>query len=73
MTQSKRLNEDFINVLGEMHDLMIRKGESFRARAYKTAEEAIINYPDSITDPKKQLKSFWYWSEKSQRIGCSRN
>ena len=56
MTQSKRLNEDFINVLGEMHDLMIRKGESFRARAYKTAEEAIINYPDSITDPKKQLK-----------------
>ena len=57
MTQSKRLNEDFINVLGEMHDFMIRKGESFRGRAYKIAEEAIINYPDSITDPKKQLKN----------------
>ena len=50
LPQPKRLNEDFINVLSELADLMIRKGEPFRARAYQKAEEAIIRFPDDIYD-----------------------
>ena len=56
MSGGKRYNEEFIEILGEMHDLMMRKGESFRGRAYQKAQESIINFPESITDPKKQLK-----------------
>ncbi len=56
MSGGKRFNEDFIKILSELQELMSRKGEPFRARAYQKAQEAIINFPDSITDPKKQLK-----------------
>ena len=56
MSGGKRYNEEFIKILGELHDLMMRKGEPFRARAYQKAQEAIINFPESITDPIKQLK-----------------
>ena len=47
--QSKRLNEEFIKILGEFGDLMMKKGEPFRARAYLQAESALIKYPDDIT------------------------
>ena len=56
MPKPDRYNEEFIKVLGELYDAMIRKGEPFRARAYQKAQETIINFPDSITDPTKQLK-----------------
>ena len=55
MSGGIRYNEDFIKVLGELHNIMMSKGEPFRARAYKNAETTIVNFPDTITDPKKQL------------------
>ena len=57
MPKPVRYNEEFIKVLGELHDVMIRKGEPFRARAYKKAQETIINFSEPITDPTKQLKN----------------
>jgi DNA polymerase/3'-5' exonuclease PolX len=54
-TSKKRYNEDFIEILSELADLMSKKGEPFRAKAYKKAEETIIKYPDSIYEP-SQLK-----------------
>ena len=47
--QTKRLNEEFIKILGEFGELMMKKGEPFRARAYLQAESALIKYPDDIT------------------------
>ena len=51
----KRLNEKFINVLGELNDIMLRQGEPFRAKAYREAAEAIMTYEGDITSP-DQLK-----------------
>ena len=53
----KRYNEDFIRILGELHNIMLKQGEVFRAKAYKKAQDAIIKFQDSIYDPDKQLKS----------------
>ena len=60
MSGGKRYNEDFIeDTWRELHDLMMRKkGEPYRARAYQKAQEAIINFSENITDPKKQLKRY---------------
>ncbi len=52
---SKRLNEEFIGVLSELNDIMMRQGEPFRAKAYREAAEAIMNHDGDITDP-NQLK-----------------
>ena len=49
----KRLNENFIKILSELGDLMMKKGEPFRAKAYQKAEAAIIKYPDDIVDIKQ--------------------
>ena len=55
---NKRYNEEFIDVLGELNKLLLKKGEVMRARAYQKAQESIINYPDDIhgTDQIKNLK-----------------
>ena len=45
------LNEQFIDLLGELEDLMKMKGEGFRARAYHTAAETIMAYPTEIKSP----------------------
>ena len=55
MSSPKTYNEEFIKILGELADLMVRKGEPHRARAYQKAEETIIKYQGDITNP-KQLK-----------------
>jgi DNA polymerase beta len=55
MNQNKRYNEDFINLMDKMHNLMLKQGELFRARAYQKAQQTIINYPGDITTP-QQLK-----------------
>ena len=47
---SKRLNEDFASVMGELNTIMNKKGEPFRARAYAQAEETILNVEEDITD-----------------------
>jgi len=52
------LNEIFIKVLCELEEIMIKKGEMFRARAYKKGAEAIMKYNVEIKDvyELKQLK-----------------
>lgn len=51
----KKYNEEFINILGELNDVMLSQGEVFRARSYKNAQETIMKFKDRITDP-NQLK-----------------
>ena len=53
---TQRYNEKFIKVLGEFAEIMTKKGEAHRAKAYSTAEETIMKYPDDITDI-KQIKN----------------
>ena len=51
-----RKNEQFVEALGELAEIMIRKGEPFRAKAYKSAAETIMQHTESITNL-DQLKS----------------
>ena len=51
----KRYNEEFIDVLGELKDIMMGQGEPFRSRAYQKAQEQIMIFKDDITHP-DQLK-----------------
>ena len=53
--EQKRLNEEFISVLSELESIMSGQGEPFRAKAYREAAEAIMNYPNDLTHP-DQLK-----------------
>lgn len=46
-TISPPYNEAFISMLGKLHSIMMSKGEPFRARAYKKAQETIL----SMTEP----------------------
>lgn len=48
-------NDAFIEILGQLKDILSRQGEPFRARAYQKAQETIMMFPDNITDP-MQLK-----------------
>jgi DNA ligase (NAD+) len=50
MNQSVRLNEIFMDILGELADIMQRQGEPFRARAYQQAQETIMTYDGNITN-----------------------
>jgi len=56
--QKKAYNEEFIEILGELKDIMQAQGEVFRARAYQTAQETIMLYDGDITsvDQLKGLK-----------------
>ena len=51
ITEKKRYNEEFIQALEEITDIMARRGDHFKARAYKNAIETITLYPENITDP----------------------
>ena len=51
-----RLNEKLIDLLDKLHDIMIKKGEPMRARAYKKAQDTLYNIDEDITDI-KQLKN----------------
>ena len=55
MEQEKSYNKEFVAVLSELGDIMMRQGEPFRARAYIQAAESIMTYPNPITNP-DQLK-----------------
>ena len=41
-------NEKFIEILDKLSNIMLKKGEVFRARAYQKAQEFIISYPNNI-------------------------
>ena len=51
--KSQRFNEEFIKILSELNDIMMRQGEPFRAKAYRQAAESIMLFPNDITDPKQ--------------------
>ena len=44
-----RYNEPFIELLDKLYEIMVKRGEPFRAKAYQKAQEALIMYPDDIT------------------------
>jgi NAD-dependent DNA ligase/DNA polymerase/3'-5' exonuclease PolX len=44
----KRFNEEFIDILSELTDIMVSKGDPFRAKAYRDAVEVIIKYDGDI-------------------------
>ena len=53
--KQERINEKLIGVLGELKDIMMRKGEKHRAWAYQKAQDTIIVLEEDITHP-DQLK-----------------
>ena len=58
-----RLNENFINIMEQLANIMLKKGETFRARAYQKAQETIMSYPHDIKNP-NDLKD-------KPNIGCT--
>jgi len=54
-SMEKRYNEEFIELMEKLSSIMMKQGEPFRARAYQKAQETLMNYQDSITNP-DQLK-----------------
>ena len=51
--ESKRYNEEFIEILSKLSDIMMKQWQAFRSKAYQKAQESIINYPDNITSVKQ--------------------
>jgi DNA ligase (NAD+) len=51
----KRLNEVLSDLMGKLATIMAKKGEQFKARAYKKAEETIMSFNTDITNI-EQLK-----------------
>jgi hypothetical protein len=43
-----RFNEQFIELMEKLSNIMLKRGETFRARAYQKAQETIMAYPDDI-------------------------
>ena len=48
MEPSQRLNEQFINLMEQMSNIMIKQGEAFRARAYQKAQETLMSINEDI-------------------------
>ena len=55
MEETKRYNEEFIELMDKLNNIMLKQGEPFRARAYQKAQETIMTYSGDITSP-EQLK-----------------
>jgi DNA ligase (NAD+) len=45
---SNRFNENFIEIMESLSDIMLKKGETFRARAYQKAQETIMTITTDI-------------------------
>jgi len=54
-TMSKRLNEELASLMAKLQTIMAKQGEPFKVRAYKKAEETIMEFPSDIVDI-QQLK-----------------
>ena len=53
-----RLNEELIDLLDQLQAAMSKKGENFRSRAYKKAQESLITYDKEINETNyKNLES----------------
>lgn len=44
----KRYNEEFIDVLNELEDIMLKKAQPFRARGYRKASDIVITHEGDI-------------------------
>jgi len=55
MGSKERLNEKFIDLMEKLSVIMGKKGEVFKARAYKKAQETMMEFTTDITDI-QQLK-----------------
>jgi DNA ligase (NAD+) len=55
MSEKKRYNEEFIELMENLNNIMLKQGEQFRARAYQKAQETIMTYSNNISSP-SQLK-----------------
>ena len=44
-----RYNEQFIDLMEKLANIMTKRGEPFRGRAYQKAQETLMAYPDDIT------------------------
>jgi NAD-dependent DNA ligase len=44
----RRYNEEFIDLMDKLHNIMMKQGEPFRAKAYQKAQDSIIKYPNDI-------------------------
>lgn len=51
MEEKKRYNEDFIDLMEQLSNIMLKQGEPFRSRAYQKAQETIMAYQDDIFSP----------------------
>jgi len=51
MENKLRLNEKFIDIMEKLADIMAKRGEPFRARAYQKAQETIVSFPHDIMKP----------------------
>ena len=49
-SKKERLNEKLIDLLERLSNLMAKKGEHFKSRAYKTAQETVMSFTTDITD-----------------------
>jgi DNA ligase (NAD+) len=49
MVKKTTYNDVMIKSVKEIHDYLMKKGEPFRARAYKKAYETLMSFPDDIT------------------------
>lgn len=45
-----RLNEKLIDLLDDLHNIMMKKGEPIKARAYKKAQDTLYKIDNDITD-----------------------
>ena len=50
-----RYNEQFIDLMEKLSNIMLKKGDTFRARAYQKAQETLMAFPSDITSV-EQLK-----------------
>ena len=55
MNENSQNNEGFVEILGKLEDIMTRKGDHIKARAYKKAQESIMDIKEPIKNA-KQLK-----------------
>uniref|UniRef100_A0A6C0JYL0 Uncharacterized protein n=1 Tax=viral metagenome TaxID=1070528 RepID=A0A6C0JYL0_9ZZZZ len=46
-----RKNEVYANLMGELLDIMVKRGDNIRARVYRRAQESILSIQDDIYEP----------------------
>ena len=53
MSENSQNNEGFVEILGKLEDIMTRKGDQVKARAYKKAQESLMDIKEPIKTAKQ--------------------